>query len=175
MADGGTRIGSLDERSGSGFEETLEHPDCFLVECDATDHEILTFGIVDFTGDVAGRFRIGDELLVGGEELADIILLGAGGGELAHLCGLSEAREATVGVGADGADPFGDLVDGGEEFLVLLLEGRVQGEEARAFDIPMGIVSEGHEGVGIGEHLVEAQAQARIRFGGGWGWVGHGS
>lgn len=62
---------------------------------------------------------------------------------------------------------FGDVVDGGEEFFVLALEGGVELEEVGAFDVPVGEVGLGHEGVTVGEEGFEGGGDGRCRFGGG--------
>ena len=85
--------------------------------------------------------------------------------EFLYLRRVGKRGEATDCAGMQGADAFGDLINGGEEFFVLCLEGRVQGEETRPLDVPMRQMRQGNQGVGIGKDLIQASGKARVGFG----------
>ena len=108
----------------------------------------------DFAREIASVFQIFDELFVGREEGGHVFLLCERGSEFFHFGRGGEGRKPAVRVGTEGADAFGDLIDGSKKLLVLGLERGVQGEEPLALHIPVGNVGQCHEGVRICEDLV---------------------
>jgi len=140
---------------------------------DALDGKILCFEIVGAAGGVAEGEGVVERLLVGDDERGDVVAgRNRAGGELVDAGFLGESAEAAEGVGVEGAHAFGDVVDGFEEVLVLFFEGFMEGEEAGAFDVPVRVMGQRHERVGIGEEEIQRGDDGGVGFGGFGGCVG---
>ncbi len=112
------------------FEEAAEHPERLLVRLNAADGEILCFQVVRFPGGIAKIMGGGHDDLVRLDEVGDKIL-GRGGldGEFFDTGGLGEGLETAGSEDVEGAKALGDVIDRGEEFLVLGLESGVELEK----------------------------------------------
>ena len=142
---------------------------------DAADGEVLGLEIAGGLGGVAQGDGVGESLLVRDDERGDEILGGGGDGEFVDAGLFGEGGEATDGEDVDDARLLGDVVDGLEEVLVLLLEGGVELEEVGAFDVPVRVVGDGHQRIGIGKQLLQRGGDGRrmTGFGGGLGGCFH--
>src|SRR3546814_15881820 len=89
-----------------------------------------------------------DEVVDHGRGIDPILGVGDGGD-------LLEGAQPAGSRGAEGADPFGDLVGGGEAVVVLLLEQVVQAEEVRADHVPVVVLGLQRKGEGVGERLFQ--------------------
>lgn len=87
-------------------------------------------------------------------------------------------RELALGGLADGADPFGQIVQTGEVVLVDLLEQLVQRAERHASDVPVEILPQPRRDDRLGERLVQRRgdlgAGVRGKVGSFFGHVGLG-
>ena len=133
---------------------------------DALDHEVLAFRIIHLAGDRARFCGIGHHLFMAGHEVLHIAFLRKWSGELFQFCRIGQGSESADGVGVKGADAFGDLVNCGEHLLVLRLKRGVQGKKALPLHVPMGQMSKRHEGIGVGQHLIEAVGEICFSSGG---------
>lgn len=157
------------------FEVALEHPEGFLVDLDATDGEVLSFEVVGVFGGVADGLGAGDGLFMALDEVSDEVFGGGvGDAELVDFGQFGQGGEAAGGEDVQGAEAFGYFVDGGEEFLVLGLEGGVELEEGGAFDVPVREVGLGHQRIAVGEQRVEGGGDGGDAGGGGFGGRAHG-
>lgn len=134
----------------------MQHPERFLMHLNPGDHHILGFHIAAIAGKVAGGGGILDEIVVQFGEVVDHFGGGFFFGNFPCAGEVGEVTEAARGVSAEGADTFGDFIDGGKELRVLFFEGGVEGEETGAFDIPVAEVGLAHEGITVREHFTES-------------------
>lgn len=122
------------------------------MDLDAADGEVLGFQIIDSASGVAQGAQVGEGQFVGIDEVSHEVFGGHGfHGELIDFTQLSQRFQAARGEHVERAQAFRQLVNSGEEFFVLRLEGGVELEEMRTFDVPMGQVRLRHKGVGIGQ------------------------
>ena len=154
------------KKESGRLEVALEHPEGFLVPLDPADDEVLGFEIVGGFGGIAGGVGVGEGFFVGDNQGGNEIARGQGTGGQFLDAGLAGQRtQSAEGIGVECAEAFGDLIDGMKEVFVLALEGLVQREKIGAFDVPMGVMREAHERVGIGEQLVERGRDGGVGLG----------
>ena len=138
------------------FQETLEHPDSFLVESDAGYHQILTLRIARFSGQIASSCCVGQQLLIRGDKLPNVLFLGERRSKLLQCRSLSQLAQAANGIRLKRADALGDLIHSYKQLLVLGLKSGVKGEKAWTFDVPVSEMGKSHERIGIRQNLIEA-------------------
>ncbi len=120
------------------FEKATKHPEGFLVNSDAANGEILGFEIVRGAGCFAEGEGVGDENLVGVDEMCDKILGRSGPGfHFRNRGEFGECGETAWRKNVEGAEAFSDVINGCEEFLVLALKGNMKLEKARPLHVPM--------------------------------------
>lgn len=144
---------------------------------DPRDGEILGFQITAGFGSVAHRLGGGGGLFVGLEQMGDKIFRGGRGhAELGDFREFGQWGQAAGSEDVEGAEALGDFIDGGKQLFVLRLEGRVELEEGRPLDVPMGQVGLGHQGVTVREQGLEGRDDGSGSGvgGGGFGGGAHG-
>jgi len=126
------------------------------VGLDTTDDQILGLEIVRLTGGLAQVVGVLEQGLMAVDEVGHIVF-GRSGFDR-HLGDAGETGEGLESAGSEdveSAKTLGDVVHSGEKFLVLALEGDVELEEVRTFDIPVSQMSLSHQGIGISEKGLE--------------------
>ena len=116
------------------------------------DDEILGLEITSGLGGFASRFARGDYDFVSVDEMSDEVLGRSSlNRELTNAGGFRESLQAAGGEYIESTEALGDLVDCGEELLILCLESGMELKEIWSLHIPVGEMSLTHEGVGISQ------------------------
>ncbi len=133
----------------------LQHPESLVVDTETLDEEVFGLGIASFPGNSSAVFRICDQGLVVFDKVSDIVLSRKTAFHAADLAHSGKHIETTRGIGLEGAQVLGDVVDRGEEFFVLSLEGDVQLEKVWSFHIPVREVGLSHQGIAVGKESLQ--------------------
>lgn len=137
------------------------------MDAEALDEEVFRLSISSVARSFAAYFGAFDQFFMSFGETGHEVLGGKAAFHFFDRRHRGERGKATRRESIHGADLLGYEIDASEEFLILRLEERMEGEKIGADDIPVREVRLGEQSVSIGDEVFEAGDDCRSGVCGG--------